>query len=61
MEAGKNGWRISLSNPGEDGDCPRSFFIGCDQFGRTRHRLAKVDRHQDALNMSDYSGCNTGC
>ncbi|KAK0652312.1 PLAC8 family-domain-containing protein [Cercophora newfieldiana] len=55
------GWETGLCDPGEGADCPRSCFIGCDQFGRTRHRLVQLDRHQDPLDLSKYKGCNSSC
>ncbi|KAK0619766.1 PLAC8 family-domain-containing protein [Immersiella caudata] len=54
-------WKTSLCDPGDDGDCPRSCFIGCDQFGRTRHRLVQLDQQQDPLDLSKYKGCNASC
>ncbi|KAK3359211.1 hypothetical protein B0T25DRAFT_90237 [Lasiosphaeria hispida] len=55
------GWKTKLYDPGEHGDCPRSCFIGCDQFGRTHHRLRQVDRHEDPLDLSGYKECNSNC
>ncbi|KAK0720537.1 hypothetical protein B0H67DRAFT_643780 [Lasiosphaeris hirsuta] len=49
-------WKTNLCDSGEDGDCSRSCFIGCDQFGRTQHRLRQVDRHEDPLDLSEYKG-----
>ncbi|KAK0635805.1 hypothetical protein B0T17DRAFT_612620 [Bombardia bombarda] len=54
-------WKNGLCDPGDDGDCPRSCFIGCDQFGRTRYRLQQLDHHQDPLDLTNYKGCNPTC
>ncbi|KAK4451927.1 PLAC8 family-domain-containing protein [Podospora aff. communis PSN243] len=55
-------WTTHLCYPGdENADCPRSCFIGCDQFGRTRHRLVRLDQGQDPLDLSNYKGFNSSC
>jgi len=54
-------WKAGLFDPGEGGDCLRSCFIGCDQFGRTNHRLQHLERHEDPTDLSKYDGCNENC
>ncbi|KAK4164936.1 hypothetical protein QBC43DRAFT_209795 [Cladorrhinum sp. PSN259] len=54
-------WKARLCDPGEGGDCPRSCFIGCDQFGRIQHRLQHLKKNEDPANLSKYDGCNENC
>ena len=54
-------WKTDLFDPGEGSDCARSCFVGCDQFSRTRYRLDQLDRHQDALDLSNRNSCNQSC
>ncbi|KAK0751966.1 hypothetical protein B0T18DRAFT_403785 [Schizothecium vesticola] len=54
-------WYTNLCDTGSGGDCPRAYFVGCDQFGRTRHRLIRLDNRQDPLDLSHYCAWNKGC
>lgn len=54
-------WKTRLCDTGDDGDCPRSCCIGCDQLGRTRYRLDRVDLHEDGLDLTHYKECNGPC
>lgn len=54
-------WVTSICDHGEGGDCPRSFFLGCDQLSRTRFRLGQLDTLQDPLDLSHHRGCNVPC
>jgi Cys-rich protein (TIGR01571 family) len=51
---------------GEGDACPWGVFIPCSQFGKTRYRLARLDRHQDPFELHDddndgYHACNSAC
>ncbi|KAK3370327.1 hypothetical protein B0H63DRAFT_564516 [Podospora didyma] len=61
VDRGEQEWRTNLCDAGEGCDCPRSCFIGCDQFGRTRHRLERLKRQEDPSDLSGYDGCNVPC
>lgn len=61
QESQAGDWRTGLCDPGEDADCPRSCFIGCDQFARTRHRLDELDHDGNPMDMTNYKGCNSPC
>lgn len=54
-------WRTPFCDPGMGADCPRSCFIGFDQFGRTRYRLDELDRDGNPMDMAKYKGCNAPC
>ncbi|KAK3997504.1 hypothetical protein QBC44DRAFT_68266 [Cladorrhinum sp. PSN332] len=59
--SGEQDWKAGLCDPGEGGDCPRSCFIGCDQFGRTQHRLQHLEKNGDPADLTKYDGCNENC
>ncbi|KAL2025000.1 hypothetical protein VTK56DRAFT_2 [Thermocarpiscus australiensis] len=54
-------WRTRLSDTGDAADCLRTFFLPCDQFGRTEYRLQQLGRNEDPLDLSGYNGCNWNC
>ncbi|KAK0739286.1 hypothetical protein B0T21DRAFT_435995 [Apiosordaria backusii] len=54
-------WQTGLCEPGKGGVCPRSCFIGFDQFGRTNYRLNRVANNDNPLDMTKYKGCNEQC
>ncbi|KAK4230381.1 hypothetical protein QBC38DRAFT_357175 [Podospora fimiseda] len=54
-------WKAGLCDPGEGGDCPRSCFIGCDQFGRNHYRLQRLQNNRNPADLSKYDGCNEKC
>lgn len=54
-------WYTNLCDTGSGGDCLRAYFAGCHQFGRTRHRLIRLDNRQDPLDLSHYCVWNKGC
>ncbi|KAK0665527.1 hypothetical protein QBC41DRAFT_12732 [Cercophora samala] len=56
-----NSWQAGLCEPGKGGLCPRSCFLGFDQFGRTNYRLNRVANNDDPLDMKKYKGCNEQC
>ncbi|KAM7218934.1 hypothetical protein V8F06_005670 [Rhypophila decipiens] len=54
-------WRSPLCDSGHGCDCPRAYFLGCVQFGRTRYRLDRLDHGEDPLDMVEYTTCNVPC
>ncbi|KAM7186107.1 hypothetical protein V8F33_012019 [Rhypophila sp. PSN 637] len=54
-------WRSPLCDSGHGCDCPRAYFLGCVQFGRTRYRLDRLDHGEDPLDMVEYTTCNMPC
>ncbi|KAK4645965.1 porphobilinogen deaminase [Podospora bellae-mahoneyi] len=56
-----NAWQAGLCEPGKGGLCPRSCFIGFDQFGRNNYRLNRAAHNDDPLDMKKYKGCNEKC
>jgi hypothetical protein len=59
-------WLIGLCNSdyddGEIDACHWGCFIPCFQFGKTRHRLGQIDRHEDATELGEnYNACNGAC
>lgn len=54
-------WYTNLCDTGSGADCFRAYFVACHQFGRTRHRLIRLDNRQDPLDLSRYCVWNKGC
>ncbi|KAK4177618.1 hypothetical protein QBC36DRAFT_309940 [Triangularia setosa] len=54
-------WQAGLCEPGKGGICPRSCFLGFDQFGRNNYRLNRVANNDDPLDMKKYKECNEQC
>ncbi|KAK1760436.1 hypothetical protein QBC47DRAFT_5179 [Echria macrotheca] len=54
-------WNTSICESGEGDDCPRSWFLSCDQYGRTRYRLRQLRDDSDPLDLRGYEKCNGPC
>ncbi|KAK3685107.1 hypothetical protein B0T22DRAFT_211456 [Podospora appendiculata] len=54
-------WKAGFCDPGEFGDCPRSCFLGCSQFGRTDYRLGRINQNEDVFDLSGHQCCNNAC